>query len=302
MQSLKLFIIISIYLIGFINSIVRDSDMPPPFTRQLYLTNPNLSGKDCVVLQNLIVRSSFIKNLKLSGIYDQPTANAVTSFQIGNNLPLTNGTFDSYTANALLELHSCDKVYDYGMKASSLGYKYKFVVPVYKNRSIETTGVLYDADNNEILKFTARAHGHDTTSDSSVWPSYSTTDGLNEFTSNGNTPTGYMTCDLNSPEGDPLHYGPYPVNRVVTGFAGNGQFLLPNIRTGILIHTGEWPDWNETMPMPNSAGCIHAHPDAINQIWKELVARGVEIRPNPFGTLPYPFKPQGLIVVQQLDC
>lgn len=41
------------------------------------------------------------------------------------------------------------------------------------------------------------------------------------------------------------------------GLRGNSQFLLPNIRNGILIHTGEWDqhsDWVPGKPMPNSAG------------------------------------------------
>ena len=30
----------------------------------------------------------------------------------------------------------------------------------------------------------------------------------------------------------------------VAGLDGNALFLLPNIRNGILLHTGEWPNWS----------------------------------------------------------
>lgn len=41
-----------------------------------------------------------------------------------------------------------------------------------------------------------------------------------------------MLLDLNSPEDDPTLYGPYPINRVVRGIAGNAGLLLNNIRSG----------------------------------------------------------------------
>lgn len=53
--------------------------------------------------------------------------------------------------------------------------------------------------------------------------------------------------------------------------------------------------------MPNSHGCIHAHPDAIKTIWELLVARGVVVNPNTDGKLPYPYVPQGLLSVEQVD-
>ena len=117
-----------------------------------------------------------------------------------------------------------------------------------------------------------------------VWPDFnSTNDGLNMFSTNGNTPTGLIEFDLNSPEDEPKLYGPYPVNRAVQGlkvdvvsvrcsccgvaltlcvlcgalFAqGNAAFLLPQVRNGILMHTGEWPGWNPPQPMPNSEGKV----------------------------------------------
>ena len=141
------------------------------------------------------------------------------------------------------------------------------------------------------------------------------------FTSNGNTVTGLMQADLNSPEDEPKFYGPYPVNRAVEGLAGNAKWLVPGLRNGILLHTGEWPDWQPPQPMPNSAGCVHAWPDMIDRIQETLVAIGVEVRPNTSkpsrpgwlsilytdpmrgvdGELPYPYKPQGLLSVFFVD-
>ena len=82
---------------------------------------------------------------------------------------------------------------------------------------------------------------------------------------------------------------------------GNAIFLIPNIRNGILLHTGEWADWNPSLPMPNSHGCVHAHPEDIQKIWKILVGLGVKVHENPFGQLPYPYPVQGVVSVEQLD-
>lgn len=100
----------------------------------------------------------------------------------------------------------------------------------------------YRFSSNSIVLFcyfSHRAHGHDCCS-SSMWPDYNNSgDGLNMLSPDGNTPTGLMEFDLNTPEPDPKSYGPYPVNRAVNGLKGNAAFLIPNIRNGILMHTGE---------------------------------------------------------------
>jgi len=107
--------------------------------------------------------------------------------------------------------------------------------------------------------------------------------------------------DFNTPEPEPKVYGKWPVNRVTTGLKGNMLLLLPNIRNGILLHTGEWENWNETMPMPNSHGCMHAHPRDIEKIAQILETQlNVEARPNTMGELPYPYPPQGLISVEEI--
>ena len=45
------------------------------------------AGKDVVILQNLLLRSPFVKPFDTTGIYDNNTAQAVASYQRGNHLP-----------------------------------------------------------------------------------------------------------------------------------------------------------------------------------------------------------------------
>ena len=45
------------------------------------------AGKDVVILQNLLLRSPFVKAIDTTGIYDNNTAHAVASYQKGNHLP-----------------------------------------------------------------------------------------------------------------------------------------------------------------------------------------------------------------------
>jgi len=52
----------------------------------------------------------------------------------------------------------------------------------------------------------------------------------------------------------------------------------------------------------HSDGCIHVHPTALLEIDSILVKElGVVIHTNPFGENPYPYKPQGLLSVEQID-
>lgn len=181
-----------------------------------------------------------------------------------------------------------------------MGYLYKVFIPVYENRSIETSATLYDANNNILLTFPVRTHGRRDDGSSGPSPDFGTGDyGLNQFTSNGNTITGLVELDLNSPEPDPEVYGPWPVNRVVRGLEGNSAFMLPYIRDGELIHTGNWTSggWTPQHSMPNSAGCIHSHPEHVERIYKILVSIGVVINPNTFSGKNYPYKPQGIGVI-----
>ena len=285
---------------------VNDESMPLPFTREITVTDPLLYGNDVLIATTLLSRSPYVKKSYIpSNTYDDTSAEAVTTFQKATNLNI-NGIIDAPTANLLLNLYSNDGYQDKGITASSMGYLYKIVIPVYSNRSIETTGTLYDKDNNVLLSFTVRAHGHRDDGSSAPWPDFGDGDiGLTQFAGSGATVTGLIAIDLNTPEPDPQLYGPWPVNRFVRGIDGNAKLLLPHIRDGILIHTGNWTTdaktWNPSMSMPNSAGCLHAHPNDIERIYKELTKLGVVANNNPFSGQNYPYEPQGIAIVQQMD-
>ena len=286
--------------------LVCSTSMPLPWNRELQLTEPPMSGNDVLIAQQLLNRAPSTQNsLKVDGIYGEATTASVEKLQEASTLSKS-GTFDSETAQFVLDKFSNDGVVDNGNSASSLGYKYKVHVPVYTNRSVETKATLFDADNNVLHTFTVRAHGKRDDNGDYGWPDFGSEpgdNGLNQFSSSGDTVTGVMELDLNSPEPSAQTYGPWPVNRVVRGLQGNAGFMLPMIRDGILIHTGNWTTaehgtWNPTMDMPNSSGCLHAHPKDIERIYKELVKIGVTVNDNPFSGKDYPYQPQGVLVVE----
>jgi hypothetical protein len=55
------------------------------------------------------------------------------------------------------------------------------------------------------------------------------------------------------------------------------------------------------MTMPDSAGCVHAHPNDIERIYNALTKIGVVAHENTFSGQSYPYEPQGIAVVQQMD-
>lgn len=240
---------------------VAAADMPLPWTTALSLGS---TGSDVLIAQNLLVRDPSVLNLNIDGTFGPAMAQAVAAYQTAHSIA-SSGVFDACTAQSVLDLWSRDGVTDTGFSAKSMGYKYKLHVPVHSNRSIETIATLFDGDNTVMLQFTVRSHGYRNDGQGRPWPDFSNDIGLNQFTSNGATVTGVIEIDLNTPEPDPKLYGPWPVNRLVRGLAGNAKWLLPTIRDGQLLHTGKWstPDrpWTPTDPMPNSEGCIHAHPE-----------------------------------------
>ena len=294
--------------------------LPLPFSRELLAATPPLTGPDVTILQNLLLRAECNYSAP-TGVYDAPTGGAVACFQRQRTLNAS-GAVDNATAWHLLEALGDDGWQDDGRSAADLGdFLYKVLLPVHRNRSVETTATLLDAHNNVLLQFPARAHGHDVDAagqriDGIAWPDL-TDDGcphasarqscvgLNTFSSSGATPTGLVEIDLNSPESSPELYGPYPVNRFVRGLSGNAAILLPAIRNGILIHSGQWANhssWKPGAPMPNSAGCVHSYLPDIQRIAELLVHRcAVAIRPNTDGKLPYPYKPQGVAAVFVVD-
>eukprot|EP00761_Pharyngomonas_kirbyi_P013327 gb/GECH01013355.1/.p1 GENE.gb/GECH01013355.1/~~gb/GECH01013355.1/.p1 ORF type:complete len:298 (+),score=59.84 gb/GECH01013355.1/:1-894(+) len=297
MSFSKPFSIIYIFLLLFITfcilfqfGIAKDH-YPQPFHRKLEIRKPLIQGTDVYILQNLIKRFPDASNLNVTKVYDLPTQKAVQKFQLHFHLFNDKwGVFGKETAQKLLELYLDDHYQDDGSIPS--GYLYKVHVPIHQNRSIETKATLYDNQMNVRHTFTARTHGQNDPR---------TGQPLNQLSNSGSTPTGLMTFDLNSPEPDHKSFGPYPVNRAVLGLQGNAEFALPHVRNGILLHTGEWEHWNPSMPMPNSHGCIHAHPDDIKEIWHILVSMGVKVHKNPFGKLPYPYKPQGVLSVEMIE-
>lgn len=89
------------------------------------------------------------------------------------------------------------------------------------------------------------------------------------------------------------------------GLEGNALLMLPNIRDGILLHTGNWTtdevDWTPEVDMPNSSGCVHAHPTEVQAIYEALLSLGVKVNDNPFSGKNYPYQPQGVAVVELID-
>ena len=272
--------------------------MPAPFTRILYINTPPFSGKDVVILQNLLRRSCNVTTeVDATGLYDKQTAQAVQEYKTANQLKGDPLVFDSVTALLVLKQLSYDGYKDHS--EVPYGYKFKIFIPVHKDRNIETEGKLMNADGDVLYHFRVRAHGSLDSSGKAV----------NQFTHNGNTPTGLVTCDLNTKEPDPVSFGPYPVVRAVKGLKGNvaigkneNDTFLSNYRSGILVHTGEWKHWDPSMDMPNSNGCLHVHPDSMKRIVDILQKKlNVTANENPFGKQPYPYRCQGILSIQQID-
>jgi len=272
------------------NNVGGSTNWTPPFYRNLQLTLPHMSGSDILVAKHLLVRCPIVDpNLVLSNVFDSSVSLAVRRFQISASLPIT-GILDNICSSALLELYSRDMYQDSG-KMDLPGYLYKLVIPVYKDRDIETLASLYDSKMNLLYTFLVRTRGAN---------DRKTGLALNQFTRNGYTPTGLSLMDLNSPEPDPAAFGPYPINRFTQGVVGNASWLISNLRNGILVHTGKWSA-SRPSPMPNSLGCVHAYAQDVEKVWQILVSIGVEVRQNTLGALPYPYTSQGLVSVYQID-
>eukprot|EP00039_Didymoeca_costata_P020191 m.340405 g.340405 ORF g.340405 m.340405 type:complete len:294 (-) comp19276_c0_seq1:257-1138(-) len=290
------FALLAIFLLGFPGSSLQQNDMPLPFTRNLKLVSPPMEGNDVLICQAFLNRVSSSAMLKLDGVFGEDTAKAVCEVRGLSKATADCGVVDAALAERLIEEGTPDGYKDDGSTAKDHGLLYKVHVPVHRNRSYETNATLYNADGDVLLTFRVRAHGHV---------------GRNQFSSDGNTPTGLYYLDFNSPEPDPISYGPYPINRAVAGIhlnntphITNAALLVPGIRHGILMHTGEWNitfGWKPPMPMPNSEGCIHSWPQYIHDIAEILPTLGVKMRPNSGGKQPYPYTPQGLLSVELID-
>jgi len=118
------------------------AEMPLPFTRELVVSSPMMSGSDVTIAQNLLIRDSSVDyGLSCDGVYGDDSAKATFAFQQAHSLTET-GVLDSATANLLLELHSNDQYKDTGFTAASMGYLYKLHIPVHYNRSIGRCGLI----------------------------------------------------------------------------------------------------------------------------------------------------------------
>jgi hypothetical protein len=258
-------------------------DFPLPFTRPLVLSS---NGTDVKILQFLINRFQNV-SINVNGVFGAETLQAVNRFN--EFYGLERGVFSAQSAARLLAYMDDHVTYTPGPLPAPL--LYQVFIPVHRNRSVEVTGFLLDRFGRELHNFTARLHGQNLPDGTQ----------MNQFTSDGVTPTGISLMDLNSPEDDPKDFGPYPVNRAVRGIKGNAALLESAIRDGILMHTGEWDNWDPSKPMPNSHGCIHIHPTDCKRVAEILVSLGVVIRKNTNGKRPYPYTPQGLLAVIQVD-
>jgi len=287
-----------------------------PFHRSLRLQEPLMEGKDIAILQNLLRRQSFVSStLRATGRYDAATLQSVKSFQQRYKLSQQDGIFDPETGRKVL-----DELMSDGYSSTDIPHDCKFFirVPLRKDRTIEVNATLHrcgaseqgEAAHGEVLHtFLLRARG-------------GTKNGvmLNQLTSNGDTPTGLSSIDLNT-EFKPQwrwkrSFGVYPVLRLVKGLKGNAaigrdgvtgnddtaESFLNDYRYGILVHSFEREEWVPSMPMPDSYGCMKVHPADQRKIIDILRNKlGVKMRNNTFGRLPYPHKPQGLISIEEVD-
>jgi len=177
---------ISVLFVVSLFGLISGSSMPAPFYRVLYVTSPYMTGNDVTIAQSLLKRDAAVdQNLVVDGVYGNDSAKATASFQAAHNLPST-GKLDADSAQLLMDLHSEDGYVDNGFTAASMGYLYKFHIPVYTNRSVESYATLFDKDNNVMLKFKIRAHGHRDDGSAAAWPDYGDGDiGYTEYGSNG---------------------------------------------------------------------------------------------------------------------
>lgn len=281
--------------------------MPSPFTTPLKRGDATQKVALLQVLLSRAVVNASSLGENASGSFDAATGVALRSFQRSRSLT-PSGILGRASALALIAAAGDDGYVDDGASAASYGaqYLYKILLPLHRNRSIETNATLLDAQNKVIFSFRTRAKGH--VADgcgvrmNEQWPSYNNTgEGLNMWSSDGMTPTGLFEIDPQTPEGNATLYGPYPVTRFVRGLRGNAAVLLPHHRNGILLHTGEWSGWTPSEDMPDSAGCVHTLPEMVKRIWKTAVALGAVVRKNTNGALPYPYTPQAVASVFLID-
>ena len=82
--------------------------MPAPWTRELFLTNPPMSGNDVTIAQNLLLRDPSVSAFKADGKFGDESEKATRDFQAAVGLTAS-GVFDDATADKLLGKYSFER-------------------------------------------------------------------------------------------------------------------------------------------------------------------------------------------------
>merc|ERR1712048_714067 len=81
----------------------EDWTRAPPFTRALELKDPAMTGRDVMILQNLLMRDPSIRRIKVNGIFDFPTEDALLMFQLEHGLVPADGKLNPETAMVVIK-------------------------------------------------------------------------------------------------------------------------------------------------------------------------------------------------------
>jgi peptidoglycan hydrolase-like protein with peptidoglycan-binding domain len=161
-------------------------DLPSPFTSPLSKSSGS-SSSEISILQHFLQRfdSNNCGNLP-DGVFNEKTEECVIRFQSTMAGSTSPGVVGINTANALLDKYSDDNYSDDGQPAAATGHLYKILIPVHRNRSIQTNATFLDSNNNVMFHFPVRAKGHvaDACGHSieEPWPNFNNTgNGLNMY-------------------------------------------------------------------------------------------------------------------------
>ncbi len=101
----------------------------PPFSRNLQVQTPLLTGRDVITAQRLLCNPPFKASINADGFYGTETAAAVQKFQASMGLS-ADGVVGPKTATALLKTQFFDGYQLQNITAASMGYKYMVSVHV----------------------------------------------------------------------------------------------------------------------------------------------------------------------------
>lgn len=72
---------------------------------------------------------------------------------------------------------------------------------------------------------------------------------------------------------------------ILTGNAAIGKnkddTFLSDYRSGILLHTGEWKNWNSSLPMPNRSVIISSNEKLVAQHFATIHTYDVSLKARP---------------------